>query len=413
MLHGVVRHRPAAHGDGALRGLVQPGDQGHQGGLGAAGAAQDAHGLAGADVDVHVPQDPLGGLGVVLEGDVVEIDAAVLYLGGDGSAAVIGVGDGPVVGDGGAFLQHLPDAAGTGHGPGHHHEDHGYHHQGNHDLGDVGEEGDELSGLQGPGKDHLAAEPHDGDDGAVDDQHHDGHIDDHHAEGPLGVVLQVQVALGELLPLVVLPDEGLHHPDAGQVLLDHQVQRVGPLLHGAEQGAGLGEDQRHGHRQQRQRHQKDIAELTADADGEKQGAHQHHRGPHQQPHTEHQRHLQVVDVVGQARHQRGGGKFLDIGKGVFLDVVILRRAETRAEAHARRGGAGGGSQAEGQGHHGHHHHQNALAQDVALVPGGDAHIHNVAHHQRDQQLKDRLRRTAPDAQGNPAGVRPHIFRHVA
>ena len=73
-----------------------------------------------------------------------------------------------------------------------------------------------------------------------------------------------------------------------------------------------------------------------------------------------------------------------------MNVVVLRRAQIGAEALARHGGKGRGAQAEGQRDQRHHHHEDALFQNIVLVPGGDAHIHDVAHHQRDQQLKDRL-----------------------
>ena len=227
--------------------------------------------MARGDVEVHVLQDPLRAGEVILEGDVIEVDGAVFHLRGDHAALLVRLALGLGVGDGGALAEHLHDPAGAGHGPAHHHEHHGHHHQRHHDLGDIGEVGQQLAGLQSPGIDHLAAEPHDGDDGAVDDEHHHGHIDDHHAEGLLGGILQIQVALGKLFPLMVLTDEGLDHPDTGQILLDHQVQGVGLFLQGAEKRTCLAQNQGHCYDQQRQRHQKDIAELVADGNGEKQG----------------------------------------------------------------------------------------------------------------------------------------------
>ena len=245
MLHGVVRHRTAAHLHGTLGGLVEPGNQRHQRGLGAAGAAQDAHRLSGADMQINIPQNPLGAGEVIFEGNMVKINAAVFHLSRHLAAVGAGIQLGFVIGDGRLFPQYLGNPASTGDGPGHHHEDHGNHHKGHHDLGDVGEKCDELAGFQRTGVHHLTAEPHDGDDGAVDDQHHDGHVDDHHAEGLFRIGLQIQVALGKFFPLMVFPHKGLDHPDARQILLDHQVQGIGLLLHGPEPGAGFGEDQRH------------------------------------------------------------------------------------------------------------------------------------------------------------------------
>ena len=360
-------------------------------------------------MQIHILQDPLRARRIILEGDVVEVDAAVLYLSRRLAAVGAGIQLGVVIGDGGLLPQHLRDPAGAGDGPGHHHEDHGDHHKRHHDLGDVGEERDELAGLQRTGIHHLAAEPHDGDDGAVNDEHHDGHVDDHHAESLFSVGLQVQISLGKLLPLVVLLHKGLDHPDARQVLLDHQVQRIGLFLHGPEAGACLGKDQHHRHDQHRQCHQKDIAELIADAHGQKQRRHQHHRCPHQQTHGEHQRHLQVVDVVGEPGHQRSGGELLDIGEGIILDMVILRRPQIGAEAHACDGRAGRRAQAKAQRHHGHDDHLDALAQNKVLIAVCDANIHNITHDQWNQQLKHRLRRAAQHAETDPLGIWPRMW----
>ena len=63
MFHGVICHRAATHGDSSSVASYSLGIRGHQRGLGAAGTAQDAHSLAGADVQIHVPENPLRGSG--------------------------------------------------------------------------------------------------------------------------------------------------------------------------------------------------------------------------------------------------------------------------------------------------------------------------------------------------------------
>ena len=59
--------------------FVQAGDQAHQRGLAAAGAAQNAHGSAAGNVQVHILQNPLRALVIVFEGHMVKVDAAVLH----------------------------------------------------------------------------------------------------------------------------------------------------------------------------------------------------------------------------------------------------------------------------------------------------------------------------------------------
>ncbi len=364
-------------------------------------------------MEAHVLQNPLAAFGVVLERHVVKVDGAVRRFG----RKAVRPGLGSTVGDGGGLAEDLRHPLGAGHSAGQHHKDHGNHHEGHHDLGDIGEVGDELPGLQRSGVDHLPAEPHDGDDGSVDNQHHDGHIDDHLAKGPEGGVFQVVVPLRELLPLVVPPDEGLHHPDTRQIFLHHQIQRVGFLLERAEQGPGGHQKKGHHRQQKRQGYQEDVAEPIADADGKEEGGDQHHRGPDHQTHRHHQGHLQVVHVVGEPGHQGGGGKPLDVGKGEGLNVVVLRPAEVGPEAHAGHGGRHRRPQAEAQGGHRQNNHQRTLSQNVGLVAIGDSHIHNVAHHQGDQQFEHGLHGTASHARENPQGVGPgmgpELVSHVS
>ena len=407
MLHGVVRHRPSAYGDGAFLRLVQPGDQAHEAGLAAAGAPQNAHRSPAGNVDVHILQHPLRAGFTVFEKHMVKVDAAVLHG---------GVRFGAVVGDGRLLVQNLHDPLGAGDGPGHHHEHHGNHHQGHQDLGDIGEEGGQIAHRQRPGVDHFAAEPHDGDDGAVNHQHHHRHIDDHHAEGPHGAFFQIAVALGELLLLMVLPDEGLHHPDAGEVLLHHKVQGVRPLLEGPEQRPRFGEDQDDDDQQQGDHHQKYVAQVTAQPDGQHQCRHQHHRGPYQQPHPHHQRHLHIVDVIGQPGHKGRGRELLDVGKGKILNVFIFCPPQLRTETLSGNGRRCRSPQSEAQGDDSHPHHEKALLQNVILIRRFNADIHNIRHHQRDQQFKNSLGCAAQNAHRDPFGIGPCVwpefFQHV-
>ncbi len=90
----IVPHVPTADLDAALRGVVEPGDELHQGGLGRAGAAQDADRLARADVQLDAGERVLRRLGAVLEGHALKVHAAVrdtsvTASGGEERAAVL------------------------------------------------------------------------------------------------------------------------------------------------------------------------------------------------------------------------------------------------------------------------------------------------------------------------------------
>ena len=281
-LHGVVLYVVAAHIDGALVDLVQTGDHADQRGLGAAGAAQDAHCHAAFDVQVDVVQVPCLRRGMVLEEDMLKADVAVFH----GQAAV-----GPIVGDLRLLLQHLLDTLAAGDGTGQDHQHHGHHHQGHQDLAGIGEEGHQVAGQEGALRHVVAAQPHDRHDGAAHQQDHDGHEHHHKAEGTLGGVPQLVVALAELLGLLVLPDKGLHHPHSAEVLLHHQVHVVGGALQRGEEGAHIADDDHHRDHQQGHHHQEHLAQVKADLHGLDDGGDQHHRGADAHAHAHKQRHL--------------------------------------------------------------------------------------------------------------------------
>ena len=380
-LHGVFPDVMSAYGHNALRGLIQPGNQTHQGALGAAGAAQDANGHAAVDMQADILQVPGVAVLVVFEIDMIKVHVAVFH--GQGR-----VGGG--VGDLGLLLQHLHNALAAGDGPGQHHHHHGHHHQGHEDFGGVGEEGDQVAGEHGAAHHIVAAQPHDGHDGAAHNEGHQGDKQHHEAVGPLRRIPEGVAALGKLLLLPVLPDEGFHHADGVQILLDHQVQIVGGLLQGGEKRPHIADDDGHQDQQQRQHHQEYLAQLQADGQGHDQGGDQHHRGPDQHAHAHHQGHLHRRNVVGEPGDQGCGGKMLNVGKGEPLHLGIFRGADVGAEAHTGPGGQSRRPHAHHQGRQGHEDHFQAHGQNVLLVAVGNAHVHDLAHGLGQQQLQHGL-----------------------
>ena len=397
MFHGVIPHRAFPHPDGTLLGFVQPGNQRHQRGLARTSAPKNPHHSPGGNPKAHVPQDPGRVFLVVAKVHMVQLHTSIPYF---------RPGIRVPIREGGDLVQDLSHPSGTGHRAGHHHEHHGDHHKGHHDLQDIGEIYRQVSVVQGPLVHHAAAEPQDGNHRGVDNQHHDGHIDDYRAKGPLGRGFQVLVPTGELLLLPRLLDEGLHHTNARQIFLHHQIQRVGLFLEGLEQGAGPHQNDGHRHRQNRQGYQKHLAQPGADTHGEHQGRKEHHRRADHQPHPEHQGHLKIAHVVGQARHQGSGREPLDVGEGEVLDMVILRLPQIRPETHTRKSGQGRCSHAQAQGHQGHPHHLASFPQDICRISRRNADVHNVTHDHGNQEFKDRLPRRTGHSQQKKPPVRP-------
>ena len=387
--HGVFLYVVAAHVHRALVDLVQPRDHADQRGFGAAGAAQNAHRHAAFDMQVDIRQVPCLRRGMILEVHMVKADVAVLH----GQGAV-----GLFVGDLRLLLQHLLDTLAAGDGAGQHHQHHGHHHQGHEDLTGVGEEGHQVAGEQRARRHVVAAQPHEGHDGAAHQHHHHRHEHHHKAEGPLGGLPQRIVAPAELLGLLFLADEGFHHAHGVEVLLHHKVHVIRGALQSGKERPHIADH--HGHRQDQQRHhhQKHPAQVKADLQRLHQRGDQHDRGTNAHPHAHEQRHLHRGNVVGQPGDQRCGGEMLNIGKGKPLHLLILRLTHLRAEAHGGLCGKHRRAHAAGQCQKCQHQHLQTCQQNIGPVAVGDTHVHDLAHGLGQLQLQHRFRHGACHAQ---------------
>lgn len=58
---------------------------------------------------------------------------------------------------------------------------------------------------------------------------------------------------------------------------------------------------------------------------------------------------------------------------------------------------------EAQRHHGHDHHQNSLLRHIGLIGVCDADVHDITHHQGDEQFKDGLHGAAIQRPGRSTG----------
>ena len=110
----VVAHVHAADAHGALRDIVQAGDQVYERRLGRAGATDNADGLAALNMQVDIVERLAAGMLGILKAHVIEVDGAVGNL-------VHGLGR---VGDRGLGGQHLGNAVCRLVCHGHHDKDH-------------------------------------------------------------------------------------------------------------------------------------------------------------------------------------------------------------------------------------------------------------------------------------------------
>ena len=132
----VLPHIASADLHSALRHIVKTRNQLDQCCLCGAGTADDADGGAGRNLEINVSQGKFFVLSGIAEGDLIELDAAVLYVrcsvfrGASNALMIQDFGD-TVAG----FLGHAA-----------HNEYHGQHHHGSEDLDAVADQGRKFTG---------------------------------------------------------------------------------------------------------------------------------------------------------------------------------------------------------------------------------------------------------------------------
>lgn len=96
----------------------------------------------------------------------------------------------------------------------------------------------------------------------------------------------------------------------------------------------------------------------------------------------------IDHVCGHASHQTRHREFVDVRKGIILDVVKHILAQIAGKA-GRSGGAGAaGCDAEKQRQDGHNHKLDAIADDDVHATAGLHLIHQIGDDKRDDALQD-------------------------
>ena len=352
----IPAHVHAPHPDGALRCIIEPGDQLDQGGFPAAGAPHDAHDFPAPDGQGDVPEHRFPGTAFILEGNLVERHRSVL----DRFHRLFRRSEGAF------FLQHFPDPLDRFFRKGQHHQDHGHHHQGPQDLEAVGEQGGKLTDVQQPatgGEDQPGAlgqkENHD----SVDADLHQGIVQGHDPF-PFGEQgLDLPGGCVEFSGFRFFPDKGFHHPDALDVFFHFVVQGIvlGEPL--PEQAQGPPGDLVQAPAQHRDHHQKAQGHPASHVPGHEKGGQQVEGGPESCAHQHHEGHLDVLDVRGEPGHQRGGREPVDVPEGKLLDLAEHVLAEIPGKAAGGPGAGDPGHIAAAQGAQSHQEQNPAVMED--------------------------------------------------
>ena len=374
----IIPHIHTAYPHGTAFGIVQAGDQLHQAGLCAAGAADDAQRLAGLDGKGDIVQHRTARTMLILKGNMVELDAAVLHL----LHRLLGRGQV------GGLVQHFHDTLGGSGRHGDHHKDHAQHHQGHEDVHDVSEQGVELTGGDGTVQHIFSAQPAQGDVAAVNGGEHGRVVEAQAALGLDELVVQALAGLGVLLVLKALAHKALDHTDGGHVFLHRGVEVIVVLEHAVKDVEGGDHDAGQHHHQKDYRHHEHQRQRAADDHSHEQCKHQMHRGTHAHALDHLERILHVGHVGGHTGDKARRGELVDVGEGIVLDVLIHGIAQIAGKAGGCLGGIFTGQNAQQQRNGCHKKGEQTILDDgvhIALFnaqvndkghDGGQQHIHH-------------------------------------
>ena len=115
--------------------------------------------------------------------------------------------------------------------------------------------------------------------------------------------------------------EALDYAHAAYVFLDGFIQPVVFLEYAAEGRHSLAADEEQAGCQKGDKYDKGRSQCAAHDVCHDDGEDQHQRGPHRRADDHHIGHLHGAHVRGHTGHERGGGEFVDVLKGITLYLV--------------------------------------------------------------------------------------------
>ena len=408
-------HVPSVQEDAPLAGVVEAQEQGDHGGFAAARGTDDpqAFPLFQREGDAVQGLFPTASREVlraaaaaasqavlpVAEAHVLEADAA--RSGGDQPLLR---GQDPLVR---LCLEHLVDAVGGGAGLAHGHEDAGEAH---HPLGDhveIGEEGQDDSRLQGASVHPPGPEEHHQGQADVPAELHEGAGDRHDGAGPDVRIRHLPVGVGETAHFVPGFGQGLHHPDAGDVLPHDPHQGVQFALDCGEQGNAPGGDRQHHQDQEGEHHHQDHGQAGIHEEGDRQSPQEHHGGPDAQGLELLHRGLDVVAVRSHAGDEGGQAEAVEPVPVQIGDLPEQGLPHVVAHPVGVVDGPGVGGDVQGAGDVGRREHQEAPEDDLPQHPLWDHVVDDVLQDIGDGELRQGADELQKHGDGDGTAVDPH------
>ena len=197
---------------------------------------------------------------------------------------------------------------------------------------------------------------------------------------------------------MVLPDEGLHHADGGDVLLNAGVQVIVAPEDLVEDFHGDHHDGPQHHDQEHHSDQEGEAQLGADDKAHDVAEDQHQRGTHRDADDHHEGILHVGDVGGHTGDQAGYAELVDVGEGKGLDVVVDGLPQVGRQAGGGAGREFAGRRAEGQAQQSQNHHYDSVTVNHRQIGLLQAPVNDDRGDKGQQDLHDDFQGAKPDAQ---------------
>ena len=203
---------------------------------------------------------------------------------------------------------------------------------------------------------------------------------------------------------MVLPHEGAHDADARQSLPADKRNAVEGRLHPHEIGDAAGHDYPKDHADQRGRNEEDESEPDVD---EKSGDHRTHgeqRPTDELAHAEGNGDLDLVDVVGDARDERGRAETVELGGGEFVDVRVERAANFGTDTLRAKRRHLLAHEGEGEADDSHANKRDAAKDNGVDVAGNDAPVDHPRDDEGREQVEEHLDKLAERPQHEIAHV---------
>ena len=220
---------------------------------------------------------------------------------------------------------------------------------------------------------------------------------------------EVVVGLGEPLGLVGLADERTDHPDAGDLLAEHPVDVVEPLLDEPERRDHVGDDDADADEQHGHDHDDQPGEPEVLPHRHHDAADHHDRDGHRHQAGHHRQHLHLLDVVRRAGDQRGCAVRRDLAAREAADPLEHGGPQVAAARHRGLAAEPRRRHRAGRLEQGDREHDRAEPDDVAGVALGDAVVDDVGVEAGQVEHRDGRRELQDHDRRQPAAVRREVL----